>query len=476
MQIVRDLAGYSLGRSDMVRRAMAKKKASEMEREKKVFVEGAVDENGNVTVPGAVRMGTPADVALQIFAEMESFAQYAFNKSHAAAYAVVTWQTAYLKCHYPVQFMAAILNSVAGNAGKISAFIQYCRKHDIPVLPPDVNRSQAKFSVEGNAIRYGLGAIRNVGANAVAAIIRGRKDRPYTDLYDFMERIELEFINKRVVESLIKSGAMDVFDGYRTQKLAVYETIMDSETNRRKTMITGQLSLFGEDTLAAPRQALPKLGEMSKRLMLQSEKEMTGVYITGHPLDEYRDRLEKMPYNVNVVTEYSEEENWEKYDRMPIALSGMIIEMRMNTTKNNKLMCFITLEDLYGTIECLVFPKVYERLSRWIQVDAAVTLQGTLSLREDEAPKLLVDSIVPLDGGGEEEKPARPRRFYVKIDDRALVPMVQNLLQNYAGSVPVRAVIEGKVYDLPQGYNVNPNQMLVHSLENLLGEGTAKLA
>ncbi len=475
MQIVRDIAGYSLGRSDMVRRAMAKKKAAEMEKEKKVFVEGQVDEQGNVTVPGAVRMGTSAEVALQIFSEMESFAQYAFNKSHAAAYAVVAWQTAYLKCHYPVQFMAAILNSVVGNPGKISAFIQYCRKHGIEVLPPDVNRSQAKFSVENGKIRYGLGAIRNAGTNAVAAVLRGRSERPYADLFDFIERVELEFINKRVVESLIKSGAMDEFPGCRAQKLAMYEVVMGSEVNRRKTMVAGQLSLFGEDTLAAPRPALPKLPEMSRRLLLQYEKEITGVYITGHPLDEYREQLEKMPYNVHVITEYSEEEDWEKYDRMPIALSGMIIETRMNTTKSNKLMCFVTLEDLYGSIECLVFPRVYERVSRLIQMDAAVTLKGTLSLREDEAPKLLVDNIFPLEPEG--KKPAaRPQRFYVKVEDKALVPMMQNLLTAHAGPVPVRAVIEGRIYDLPAACAVEPSPELVAALEQLLGEGTAKLA
>jgi len=475
MQIVRDIAGYSLGRSDMVRRAMAKKKASEMEKEKKVFVDGALDENGNVIVPGAVRMGTSAEVALQIFAEMESFAQYAFNKSHAAAYAVVAWQTAYLKCHYPVQFMAAILNSVVGNSGKVSAFIQYCRKHGIEVLPPDVNRSEAKFSVENGKIRYGLGAIRNVGVNAVAAIVRGRQEKPYTDLYDFVERVELEAINKRVVESLIKAGAMDDFPGYRTQKLAVYESVMDSQANLRKNMVAGQISLFGEDTFEAPRPELPKLAEMTQRLRLQFEKEMTGVYITGHPLNEYRAQLEKMPYNVNILAEYAEEEDWEKYDRTPIALSGMIIETRMNTTKSNKLMCFITLEDLYGTIECLVFPRVYERVSRMIQNDAAVTLTGTLSLREDEEPKLLVDNIQPLETGENTVK-QRPKRLYIKVEDRKLVPMVQNLLAAHAGNVPVRAVIEGKIYDLPASHHVEPNEVLIQSLENLLGAGTAKLA
>ena len=250
---------------------------------------------------------------------------------------------------------------------------------------------------------------------------------------------------------------------------------MDSEVNRRKTMVAGQLSLFGEDTLSAPRPALPKLPEMSRRLLLQYEKEITGVYITGHPLDEYRDQLEKMPYNVHVITEYSEEEDWEKYDRMPIALSGMIIETRMNTTKSNKLMCFVTLEDLYGSIECLVFPRVYERVSRLIQVDAAVTLKGTLSLREDEAPKLLVDNLFPLEPEG--QKPAaRPQRFYVKVEDKALVPMMQNLLQTHTGPVPVRAVIEGRIYDLPAACAVQPGPELVAALEQLLGEGTAKLA
>ena len=476
MQIVRDVAGYSLGRSDMVRRAMAKKKQSEMEKEKKVFVEGALDADGNVVVPGAVRMGTSADVALKIFGEMETFAQYAFNKSHAAAYAVVAWRTAYLKCHYPVQFMAAILNSVKDNTTKVSAFIQYCRKHGIAVLPPNVNKSMSKFSVEeGKSIRYGLSAVRNVGVGAVQAILNGRKERPYKDLYDFAERVEIEAINKRVVESLIKSGAMDDFPGYRTQKLAMYESILDGEATRRKTMITGQLSLFGDEGLEAPRPELPKIPEMSPKLLLQYEKEMTGVYITGHPLDEYRERLEKMPCSVQVLQEYAEDEEWEKFDRMNVTLGGMIIETRMNTTKANKLMCFITLEDLYGTIECLVFPRVYDRLARMIQNDTVVVIRGTLSLREDEEPKLLVEDIRPLDSV-DAAQPAveRPKRLYLKIENRALTPMAQNLLREHPGSMVVRAVIQGTVYELP--LRVTPDEELIRALENLLGGGSVKTA
>ena len=476
MQIVRDIAGYSLGRSDMVRRAMAKKKQSEMEKEKKVFVEGAVDAEGNVVVPGAVRMGTGADVALKIFGEMETFAQYAFNKSHAAAYAVVAWRTAYLKCHYPVQFMAAILNSVKDNTTKVSAFIQYCRKHGIAVLPPNVNKSMSKFSVEeGKSIRYGLSAVRNVGVGAVQAILNGRKERPYKDLYDFAERVEIEAINKRVVESLIKSGAMDDFPGYRTQKLAMYESILDGEATRRKTMITGQLSLFGDEGLEAPRPELPKIPEMSPKLLLQYEKEMTGVYITGHPLDEYRERLEKMPCSVQVLQEYAEDEEWEKFDRMNVTLGGMIIETRMNTTKANKLMCFITLEDLYGTIECLVFPRIYDRLARMIQNDTVVVIRGTLSLREDEEPKLLVEDIRPLDSAESAPlAPERPKRLYLKIENRALTPMAQNLLREHPGSMVVRAVIQGTVYELP--LRVAPDGELIKALENLLGGGSVKIA
>ena len=481
MQIVRDVAGYSLGRSDMVRRAMAKKKQSEMEKEKKVFVEGAVDADGNVVVPGAVRMGTGADVALKIFGEMETFAQYAFNKSHAAAYAVVAWRTAYLKCHYPVQFMAAILNSVKDNTTKVSAFIQYCRKHGIAVLPPNVNKSMSKFSVEeGKSIRYGLSAVRNVGVGAVQAILNGRKERPYKerpykDLYDFAERVEIEAINKRVVESLIKSGAMDDFPGYRTQKLAMYESILDGEATRRKTMITGQLSLFGDEGLEAPRPELPKIPEMSPKLLLQYEKEMTGVYITGHPLDEYRERLEKIPCSVQVLQEYAEDEEWEKFDRMNVTLGGMIIETRMNTTKANKLMCFITLEDLYGTIECLVFPRIYDRLARMIQNDTVVVIRGTLSLREDEEPKLLVEDIRPLDSADSTPlAPERPKRLYLKIENRALTPMAQNLLREHPGSMVVRAVIQGTVYELP--LRVAPDGELIKALENLLGGGSVKIA
>ncbi len=473
MQIVRDVAGYSLGRSDMVRRAMAKKKKEEMEKERKVFVEGAVDEAGNVLVPGAVRLGTSAEVALQIFSEMETFAEYAFNKSHAAAYAVVAFETAYLKCHYPVEFLAAILNSVVGNSTKIAAFIQYARKNGIDVLPPDVNRSQGKFSVEGGSIRYGLFALRGVGEGAVRAIVEERRHGAFRDLYDYAERVSFEALNKRVVESLIKAGAMDGLPGSRAQKLAVYESALDGEQSHRKNAVAGQISLFSLEGVEAPRPRFPDIPELLPRQALAFEKEMTGVYISGHPLEEYRAALEKQPFNTARVEDMADAPDWEKYDRSPMALSGLVAQTRVSTTRNNKLMAFVTLEDLYGTIECLVFPKVYERLGDLFRDDAVLTLTGTLSLREEEAPKLLVEQAAPFVKPG--AKKEKTPRFYVKVEDRALLPLVQNLLKQHGGNTPVRAVIEGRVYELPRAYAVEPGQALVSALEALLGEGNAKL-
>ena len=315
-----------------------------------------------------------------------------------------------------------------------------------------------------------------MGAGAVRAIVEGRQDGDYRDLYDYVERVDYEALNKRVVESLIKAGAMDSLPGHRAQKLAVYESALDGEQGRRKSTIAGQISLFALEGVEAPRPRLPDLPELPQRALLQYEKEMTGVYITGHPLDEYRAVLEKQPFNVAMVEERAAEPDWEKYDRTPLALTGMAVQIRVSTTRNNKLMAFVTLEDLYGAMECLVFPKVYERLGGLLQEDAVLTMAGTLSLREDEAPKLLVESAHAVPAPGAQAHRERPQRFYVKADDRTLLPLVQNLLRQHGGRTPVRAVIEGKVYDLPGAYFVDPDAALVDKLEGLLGAGTAKLA
>ncbi len=407
MQIVRDLAGYSYGRSDLVRRAMAKKKHKVMEQEREYFVHGMVDGQGKVVIPGCVRNGVDEKVADQIYDEMISFASYAFNKSHAAAYGVVCMETGWLKRHYPVQFMAAIMNSVFGNAGKIAGYIQYCRSRNVPILPPDVNASGWKFTVEKTAdgvmgILFGFGAVKNVGEGAAEAIIQERKKGAFRDIFDFCRRIDTGLVNKRVVESLIRAGAFDSMHATRPQMLAVYERAMDANIAQRKQNVTGQLSLFdmafdGESTGIAGNEELPQVPDYPAGTRLAMEKEMTGVYITGHPLDDYREKLSKLTFSTADLLGLEEREDQGlSMDGMNVAMGGILVEAKGKATKKGAYMGFVTLEDLTGQIECLVFPKVYDLYQAMLTVDATVVLTGKLSIREEEAPKLLVDSVTKL--------------------------------------------------------------------------------
>ncbi|MDR3085906.1 MAG: DNA polymerase III subunit alpha, partial [Christensenellaceae bacterium] len=413
MQIVRDMAGYSLGRSDIVRRAMSKKKKEEMDREQKVFVDGLV-ENGELVVPGAVRLGTSRELALSIFAQMESFAQYAFNKSHAAAYALIAYQTAYLKAHYPRPFLAACMNSALFDPGKLAGLIQYCKKSGIPVKAPDVNHSTSRFSVENGAILYGLSAVKNVGHAAVETLIALREQSPFCDVFDFCERVGQGGINKKAVESLIKAGALDSLPGSRAQKLAVFERIIDSAGKSAKVNVAGQTDLFGAlGEAPSIKRALPDLPEHPKRALLLMEKETTGVYLSGHPLDEYREAIEKKPQNIRYLYELSEEEGWQRYDGQPFSIGVFILESRLKTTRSNALMCFLQVEDLYGTMEALVFPRVYERLSHYLQADSAVQITGRLSLREEREPSLIVESALPLALSAEKQQ-----KLYLRLREK----------------------------------------------------------
>ena len=419
MQIVRDLAGYSYGRSDLVRRAMAKKKHKIMAQEREYFVHGKLNEDSSIDVPGCVRNGVPEAVANKIYDDMTAFASYAFNKSHAAAYAVVAVQTGWLKRHHPVPFMAAILNSVYGNSGKIAGYIQYCRGQGIEVLPPDVNKSGWKFTVTTHpvtgklCILFGLGAVKGVGAGAVQAIMEERRSKPYADIFDFCSRIDTSECNKRVVESLIKAGAFDYTGANRPQMLAVFESAMDAAINRRKANVDGQLSLFdmafgGEAPIIEETRTLPRLPDFPSRQKLAMEKEISGVYITGHPLDDYRALLAKFPFTTAQLEGLEErDDHGLEMDGQVVEMAGILTEVKGKATKKGAYMGFITLEDLTGQIECLVFPKVYERYQAMMAVDDIVVLCGKLSIREEEAPKLLVDKLVPLDMW-EEEKP-RPQ-------------------------------------------------------------------
>ncbi len=449
MQVVRDLAGYSLGRSDLVRRAMAKKKKDVMMKERALFVHGSEKEG----IAGAVSKGVPAEVAEQIFDEMTSFASYAFNKPHAACYAVVALRTGYLKCHYPAEFMAALMNSVSGNSAKIAGYIYYCRQKNIPILPPDINRSMGKFTVaekNGKAgILFGMGGIKNVGDRAIDSIIRERERRgPFTDIFDFCRRMTGEDVNKRAVESLIKAGCFDHLGARRVQCMAVFESAMDAQAAQRKQNVTGQINFFD---LGAPGEMMrteetyPNLKEYPLKEMLLQEKEVTGIYCSAHPLDEYTETLKKIPFNTTALMDLLEgPEGGIGEDGKHVAMGGMVVESHAKATKKGAMMGFLTLEDHAGQIECLLFPKVYERYGRQISADEAVLVTGRLSIREEEEPKLLVDTVEPLlvthaapdtRTDAQRAKDA-PCRIFLKMHRRQMGP-IQAILADMQGGIPV---------------------------------------
>ncbi|MBQ3169397.1 MAG: DNA polymerase III subunit alpha, partial [Clostridia bacterium] len=405
MQIVRDLAGYSMGRSDLVRRAMAKKKHDVMEKEKEYFIHGKLNGDGTIDVPGAVRLGTDEQTAEKLFDEMTAFASYAFNKSHAAAYGVVAVETGWLKKHYPVEFMAALMNSVAGSSDKVAYYIEYCRKKGILISSPDVNFSMEKFSVDHTngkkAIRFGLNAVKNVGHGAIRSIIdERRRSGAYKDLYDFISRNASGQVNKKAVESLIKAGAFDLLPGNRAQKICVYEKAMDAAVKKSHSVLDGQMSLFGEGSLLpdAPPPPLPRLDDFKRRQKLMMEKEVTGIYVTGHPLEEYKEQLDELDISAKYLADYAEEreDGAMSLDQMKVRMGGIISEKRMKATKSGGMMAILTLEDLYGTTEVLVFPHVYERLRDRLETDSVQILTGRLSAREEETPKLILDQAIPM--------------------------------------------------------------------------------
>ena len=450
MQIVRDLAGYSYGRSDLVRRAMAKKKKDVMAAERKNFVYGSEKEH----VPGAVNRGVPAAVAEHIFDEMTAFASYAFNKAHAACYAVVAVQTGWLKYYYPAEFMAAMMNSVVGNAAKVAAYIQYCRKKEIPVLPPHVNFSDRKFTVETNkegvkCVRMGMSGVKNVGNSAVDAIVQERKlSGPYRDVFEFCRRIDSEAVNKRAVESLIMAGCFDHMGATRLQCMRVFDQALEANSAKRRQNVVGQISLFdmGQPTAdLAIEDTYPDVGEYPYKQLLSMEKEMTGVYVSGHPLDEYRKELEALEINTAWVAELKERPDAGiDEDGRQVVMGGILTALRPKATKKGAMMGFITLEDLTGQIECLLFPRIFELYSKLLELDMPVLLTGHLSVREEEDTKLLVDVVEPLVQLPPPEEPMSdierakrsPVKLYLRMQ-RSQMDEVKEVLQRQPGKVPV---------------------------------------
>lgn len=442
MQIVRDLAGYSLGRSDLVRRAMSKKKASVMAEERKNFVYGVGDE-----VPGCVKNGIPVEVAEKIFDEMTDFAKYAFNKSHAACYAVVGYQTAWLKAHYPVEFMAALMTSVMDNAGKVSSYIEECKKMGIALLPPDINEGYAHFSVSDGKIRFGLAAIKNVGRGVVNALVAERdREGLFQSMTEFCNRMETGEVNKRSFESLIKAGAMDSLGGARSQYMAIYKSILDGIGQARKNNIEGQLNLFELDMGEGNYQLqddLPNVAEFVPRDKLAMEKEVLGIYVSGHPLAEYEDSLRRKisHSSIDFLPREEEEERQQIPDETKVIVGGMIASVSVKYTRNNDKMAFLTLEDFQGTMEIVVFPKVYQQYSELLLEEAVILVKGRSNVSADGEAKVIASQMQILHL--EETKPAENEKttasVWLKIAQNREVPLQQitAILGRFRGEIPV---------------------------------------
>ena len=469
MQIVRDLGGYTLGRSDLVRRAMSKKKQYVMEKERANFIYGNAEEG----VPGCISRGISEDVAGQIYDTMMDFAKYAFNKSHAACYAVVSYQTAYLKYYYPVEFMAALLTSVIDNPKKVAEYILVCRNMGISILPPDINEGESGFSVSGGSIRYALTAIKGVGWPVIEAVVNERRERgAFTNLKDFITRIADKDVNKRAIENFIKAGALDSLGGTRKQFMSVYVQIMDHVQRDKKNNMAGQMSLFdivGEEEKDSFDVKLPNVGEYSKEMMLGFEKEVLGVYVSGHPLQEYEATWRKRISATTADFALDEETNTVRIkDGETVVVGGMIAEKTIKYTKNDKVMAFLTIEDLVGTVEVVVFPRDYEKNAALLTEDAKVFVRGRASVEEDKDGKIICEKIMAFD------KPTK--KLWIQFPTmEAYKESEQKLFDAIAqseGDDSVAIYIQNPkaMRELSRNHNVKADEALIHALQELFGE------
>ena len=486
MQICRELAGFSYGRADLVRRAMSKKKADVMQQERQNFIYGLYDEDGTCQVKGCVHNGVSEEIASDIFNEMSSFASYAFNKSHAAAYAVVAYQTAYLKCHYPKEFMAALLTSVLDSTSKVTSYIEECARLKIPVLPPDIAQSGMGFTVSDEGIRFGLLAIKNLGRSVIADVIREREAAPFQNFNDFCERMHGRDLNRRAMESLIKCGAFDRMNPNRRQLLAGYEAISSSLDAVKQKNLDGQLGFF--DTMAGTAReeyVFPDVEDFPFMERLNLEKEVTGMYLSGHPLGEYADLIPKL--GTAKISHVALEE----YDNKQVDILCIVSARQSKATRSGDTMAFLTVEDTTGAMEVLVFPKILQRYGQLLTVGSVVVLSGRISVREEEDAKLLCEKAVtiqdrlawrsgspvrkPNAGAGSGKRPG----LYLRIPSRQGKEMekAQNLLEIFEGTTPVYVFFQDtqKVGLAPRSMWVFPNDVLLGQLTEILGEGNVKL-
>ena len=473
MQIVRDLAGYTLGRSDLVRRAMSKKKADVMARERKNFVYGNEEEG----VKGCAANGIDEKTANQIFDDMTDFAKYAFNKSHAAAYAVVAYQTAYLKYYYPREFMAALMTSIMDNVTKVSEYILACRNMGIGILPPDINEGVSGFSVSGNSIRYGLSAIKSVGRAVVDVIISERETGgPFSTLEDFVSRMSNREVNKRTLESFIKSGSLDSLPGTRKQKLYVSSELLENKAREKKTVMEGQMSFFDiapEEDKGNFQVSFPDVGEFDKETLLAFEKETLGIYVSGHPMEAYQELWQK---NVTARTSdfiVDEDGHTVVEDNSIVVVGGMITAKKVKTTRTSQLMAFVSLEDMVGTVEALVFPKIYEKNKQYLTEDSKVFLRGRASIGDDPGGKLVCEEVIPFS--------AIPNELWLQFEDQEFyertVDSVMAVLRESEGKDRVVMYLkkERKLRRLSPSWAINAQGRLLEELYTLLGEKNVKV-
>lgn len=475
MQIVRELGGYTLGRSDLVRRAMSKKKQAVMEKERANFIYGNEEEQ----VPGCVAKGIPEEVASKIYDEMMDFAKYAFNKSHAACYAVVAYQTAFLKYYYPVEFMAALMTSVIDNSEKVAEYIMVCKSMGITILPPDINQGESGFSVNGRSIRYALTAIKSVGRPVIDAVVEERRERgPYVNLKDFITRVAQKDVNKKAMENFIKAGAFDSLPGTRKQFMSAYVQIMDHIIRDRKNNMAGQMSLFDlvDDSQKEEFDVkLPDVGEYSKEMLLSFEKEVLGVYISGHPLEEWEELWKKGITNTTADFMLKEESGETVVkDNMSVTIGGMIADKKIKYTKNDKVMAFLTLEDLLGSVEVIVFPKDYEKYHEKLTEDNKVFIKGRVSLEEDKDGKLICERVTPFD--------EVQRKLWIKFKTRQEyeenVGELYKMLADSDGQDGVVIYIEDpkSMKQLPPNKNVNADKKLISEMEGRFGNENIKIS
>ena len=475
MQIVRDLAGYTLGRSDLLRRAMSKKKAAVMEKERKTFVYGD-EETG---VPGCIKNGIDEQTANKIYDEMIDFAKYAFNKSHAAAYAVVSYQTAWLKYYYPVEYMAALMTSVIDNPTKVAEYIYVCRQMGIRILPPDINKGEADFSVDGGDIRYGLAAIKSIGRPVIRAIVNDRKELgEFRNLEDFITRISSrELMNKRLVENLIKAGALDVLGGTRKQFMSIYIQIVDHMQQEKKNSMVGQMSLFdvvSEEQKEEFQIRMPDVGEYTKENLLGFEKEVLGVYVSGHPLEPYEEEWRKVISATTADFQVDPEVGYTKVrDGAREIIGGIIVEKTVKHTNTNQMMAFLTVEDLFGTVEVVVFPRDYEKYRQYLEEDNKIFVKGRVSEEDDKASKLICEKILPF---GQKKK-----ELWIQFPDKETYLEEEAITYGYLADsegndeVVIYCEKEKIVKKLPANKNISINPQILSRLMNHFGENRVKV-